>query len=1028
MEKKLYRIFSPFFYVGIVLLLLTFIYRTPFVSAAAIHTGSQNGPMQKPTLAIGSAFQNSCARPDCIYLPLIRNGNLPPTVSDLSIAFLPALSSADPLVINPGSIKTYYFEYQNFGPQSASKETIHINLSSPLIFYAPESAPGWTSAGGPGGYSLSLNSLAVGAKGQTYIAFTTSSAISYGITSAVVTASIENNTSNASDPVQANNQVSFQDTLASDHDLLLSAVLNENEHSAFILPGDTAVYSITTKNLGSWPAHNVVLTETIPPHTRFNSLASSSDWQQIGESDNYLYIAGDLAAGASKTVAFAITVNQDDWPQTACKEDNTLIVSEAQGNAVDITPSNNGLSLSLKVPIPVQAASINDLINTIKVANANPGCGYQVSLSQADYSISAVDNGINGFPVITGQVLIEGNQSSVSRVTTGPKFRFFTIATGAILELRDLSFANGYAYPNAGTILNEGLLYLNHVTIQNSFADGGTSGAVYNSGTTLINTGTFTGNYSTRQGGAIYNNGGTLLIRSSTFSNNSNSYLPGIIYSESGNVILNDTSFSANLPYQGILLSINRGVFKMINSTITGTQKYPYSFGNGQVIQVVGADLEISGSRIYDNPGAGGIYLAWYPSAVITNSQVFGNYYGGILIDSGDPANLAQIHSSCIIGNGDNANKLPVFVNQGKPGTVDATNNYWGAPDGPSGSGLGHGDSISSEVAYAPFMQAPPAGCPAEVPPFIVSVSISHNGYEYVDVNSSGPYLRYGGAIDLMPFVQKGGPADTSVNWQIVSGGGALSATSGQPVTFTAPNASGLTVIEAASVLDPSKTAQITIRTAVITLYYYFPRGNVLVNGNIQLRGWDFLDGTIRDQLSNVEAFLVNGVGSFSGFGYQAPGQPGTAVVRVRSLVDPSVYQDFPITVADSGVHACVNSPYGIGPNIFTTSGGAHAPNQPTIYGGSYSEVDVLPGENQTFNVKARVLSPGDYPITSMTITYILDNGTYGPFPMTLVSGSGLDGTWSFTWAFQDSHCQNYEINIILQNSVLTSNFTAAFR
>jgi hypothetical protein len=42
---------------------------------------------------------------------------------------------------------------------------------------------------------------------------------------------------------------------------------------------------------------------------------------------------------------------------------------------------------------------------------------------------------------------------------------------------------------------------------------------------------------------------------------------------------------------------------------------------------------------------------------------------------------------------------------------LDATNNWWGAGDGPSGAGLGSGDSVSTNVNFTPFRSVPAPAC-----------------------------------------------------------------------------------------------------------------------------------------------------------------------------------------------------------------------------------------------------------------------------------------------------------------------------
>jgi parallel beta-helix repeat protein len=43
----------------------------------------------------------------------------------------------------------------------------------------------------------------------------------------------------------------------------------------------------------------------------------------------------------------------------------------------------------------------------------------------------------------------------------------------------------------------------------------------------------------------------------------------------------------------------------------------------------------------------------------------------------------------------------------GTSGVVNATNNWWGASDGPSGGGPGSGDAVTTNVDFSPFLTAP---------------------------------------------------------------------------------------------------------------------------------------------------------------------------------------------------------------------------------------------------------------------------------------------------------------------------------
>ncbi len=67
----------------------------------------------------------------------------------------------------------------------------------------------------------------------------------------------------------------------------------------------------------------------------------------------------------------------------------------------------------------------------------------------------------------------------------------------------------------------------------------------------------------------------------------------------------------------------------------------------------------------------------------------------------GDPSPTdVEIHYNDIYGNG-----WGLWTDDLQTDTVDATNNYWGANDGPSGDGPGSGDSVVGNVDYTPWLR-----------------------------------------------------------------------------------------------------------------------------------------------------------------------------------------------------------------------------------------------------------------------------------------------------------------------------------
>mgnify|MGYP000241622565 CR=1 FL=1 len=80
----------------------------------------------------------------------------------------------------------------------------------------------------------------------------------------------------------------------------------------------------------------------------------------------------------------------------------------------------------------------------------------------------------------------------------------------------------------------------------------------------------------------------------------------------------------------------------------------------------------------------------------------------GSLTDSGvAPGHETEVHNSSFV------DLDAGVVNRDTGNVTDATLNYWGAANGPSGAGTGDGVAVSANVTYLPFLTAPGGGPPA---------------------------------------------------------------------------------------------------------------------------------------------------------------------------------------------------------------------------------------------------------------------------------------------------------------------------
>ena len=109
--------------------------------------------------------------------------------------------------------------------------------------------------------------------------------------------------------------------------------------------------------------------------------------------------------------------------------------------------------------------------------------------------------------------------------------------------------------------------------------------------------------------------------------------------------------------------------------------------------------------------GSGGAVYVERGAVTLANMRVLYNTArttGGALYQLTSAASV-EVRDSCIVGNSATSVNN---ASQPIPTRLTATGNWWGAANGPSGAGPGHGDSVSDNVDYDPFLTAPIEGCP----------------------------------------------------------------------------------------------------------------------------------------------------------------------------------------------------------------------------------------------------------------------------------------------------------------------------
>jgi len=188
----------------------------------------------------------------------------------------------------------------------------------------------------------------------------------------------------------------------------------------------------------------------------------------------------------------------------------------------------------------------------------------------------------------------------------------------------------------------------------------------------------------------IYNNdkGGILL----QFSSNNNNIFSNRIHNNGGSGITGSSS-NSNIISNQIYNNDNYGVglYYSSNNNITSNQIYN-NLWDGISLHVC-SNNNVTLNQIYNNHMEG-ICLYSSPNNQITNNNIYNNNYG----ISFEYSTSNEVHYNNIYNNTKYG-----FYNYQTYG-ANATRNWWGSSDGPSGVGPGSGDSISSGVIYNPWL------------------------------------------------------------------------------------------------------------------------------------------------------------------------------------------------------------------------------------------------------------------------------------------------------------------------------------
>ncbi|MES1241543.1 MAG: hypothetical protein ABUT39_07980, partial [Acidobacteriota bacterium] len=246
--------------------------------------------------------------------------------------------------VAPGGTVSYTLTYANGGDQGATGVTLTETVPANTTFNAGASTAGWSctpdnNAGST--CTLAIGGLAAGSGSQiATFAVTVVNPVAAGVSQISNTASVADDGTNGTDPTPGDNSASDTTPVTGAPDLSIT----KDDDDAEAMPGSIVVYTLTYSNTGNRGATGVVLTETVPDHTTFDSGNSTAGWSctpdDTAGSTCTLAIGGLAAGSGDQTADFAVELDHI-IPAEVTEISNTASIADDGNNGTDPTPADN---------------------------------------------------------------------------------------------------------------------------------------------------------------------------------------------------------------------------------------------------------------------------------------------------------------------------------------------------------------------------------------------------------------------------------------------------------------------------------------------------------------------------------------------------------------------------------------------------------------------------------------------------------------------------------------------------------------
>ncbi|GEM_PF-2084225 len=354
--------------------------------------------------------------------------------------------------VEPGDVLAYTLTYANIGNQEATGIVITETVPAYTTFDPAASHPNWNCMGATCSYAI--DSLPGGVTHNITFTVNVVDSLPTGITQIVNTAGIADD---GEDTNLANNTASTVTPIIAAPDLTLA----KSDGGVTTIPGAVLAYTLTYANVGNQEATSVVIAETVPAHTMFNTTSSSPGWSCTDGAPAGTICTnaiGSLPAGDSAARQFAVNV-VNPLPAGVTQIDNTATIADDGNNGADPTPLNN----TAATVTPVEATPDLEISKSDGVSSVDPGdiLTYQIVIAntgnQNATGVRVTDNLPENTVFVTAS---DSGSQTMPGIVTWPEFALAggtSVTRSVTVEVPDPFPADTNLITNSITVADDGM-------------------------------------------------------------------------------------------------------------------------------------------------------------------------------------------------------------------------------------------------------------------------------------------------------------------------------------------------------------------------------------------------------------------------------------------------------------------------------------------------------------------------------------------------------------------------------------------